>query len=642
MIFIGDYFAIGLVIILAMFFFDNITSIKYMPRSSKLFLAVLALTAFNAATDLLAGALLTKEGVPYWLNMLMNSLYFVSNLVATSCIALYLFTKILEHTHRRHCQRNAHVGLSVILCVHLIAVICNLWTGILFYFDADGDYCRGPLNSLGYFLMFAQMILVLICYFRNRGSSGRPMRRALINVFPVVPVCVIIQRLFPEIMLNSILIAFADVILFMTFMGQRHGIHSLTELNDRYRFFDEVDHLIKKQEPFQVFLINLKNFSAVNRKFGHSVGDEYLYQFAFSLEKVIKGSMTFHMNGTIFAIVLRYTYPSVSETQSKMLLDFLGRDVSFESHRIETENYVSHYIADGSEASAAEVYEVLEYAVSMGYKTKQKDVLCSGGTREENARRRYLRDRLKVIDGKHGYEVWYQPIKCLSTGRFCSMEALIRLREPDGALVSPAEFIPLAEETGQIHAVTWFVLDEVCKNLRRCPELEGVSVSINVPMAQLMEEGFAARFIRTVDAAGIEHRRICIEFTERTIIDKFDRMQSVMKELTDAGFRFFLDDFGVGYSNFNCLSALPFSTIKFDPALIHADSSGSKNYETVQALTVLFHGMNLTVIAEGIETKEEVDVLSGIGVDRIQGYVFARPMPEKDVLRFYREEQPLV
>ena len=98
MIFIADYFAIGLVIILAMFFFENITTVRVMPRSSKIFLAVLGMTAINAVTDLVAGALLRKDGVPYWLNMLVNTLYFLFNIVTTSCIAVYLFTKILEHT----------------------------------------------------------------------------------------------------------------------------------------------------------------------------------------------------------------------------------------------------------------------------------------------------------------------------------------------------------------------------------------------------------------------------------------------------------------------------------------------------------------------------------------------------------------
>ena len=637
MIYIADYFALGFVIILFTFFSDSKTSVRYMPTSSKVFAGVLGLTALNALTDLLAGALLSASGVPVWLNMLVNSFYFVINLVTTSCIALYLFVKILEHTHRRHCMRNGYIALGSILAIQFAAVVCNIWTGILFYFDESGAYCRGPLNSLGYILTLLQMVFVLICYFRNRETASNLMRRALLNVFPVIPVCIIIQRVFPEIMLNSILIAFADTVLFMTFMSQRHGVHSLTELNDRHRFFAEVNHRIAKKEPFHIFQISLKNFGAINQKFSHTVGDEYLYQFAFALEKTLKDGLAFHMNGTVFAVILRYTYQSAADKQSGILLDFMDRGINFGDHHIDAEYIVSHYVSSGAETSATDIYEVMEHAVAKGRGLKQRYIRCNQEIQEEIRQRRYLRDRLGTIDTAHGYEVWYQPIKCLATGRFCSMEALIRLREQDGSLVSPTEFIPLAEQTGKINSITWFVLEQTCQYLKQNPQLGCTSVSINLPMSQLLEKGFVPRFMGAVDQAGIDHRRICIEFTERTILENFTQIQRVMQELTDAGFRFFLDDFGTGYSNFNCLLQLPFQIIKFDAMLMQNREDGSRSYATIQALTKICHDMNLTVIAEGAETEDEAQALAEAGVDRIQGYVYARPMSAQETLQFYQQ-----
>ncbi len=639
MVYIGDYFAIGLVIILFMFFFDHKRNIENMPVSSKVFIGMLVLTAFNAMLDLFAGVLLESAGVPIWLNMLVNSLYFVTNLVTTSCIALYFFIKILEHTHHRHCMRNAYIALGSILGVFSAVVVINLWTGVLFYFDEQGVYCRGPLNVLGYFGILLQMLFVLICYFRNKETANKLMRRALINVFPVIPLCIIIQRIFPEIMLNSLIIAFTDLVLFMTFMGQRPGVHSLTELNDRHRFFNQINLLISKKEPFQVFLINIKNFGAVNRKFGHEVGDECLYQFAFTLEKTLKDGMAFHMNGTVFAAVMRYTYQSVADKQSGRLLDYLERGINFGDHHIGIDYVVSHYVADGSETSAMNVYEIMEYSIAQGHGMKHRYIQCNQDMRGEVERRRYLRERLEKIDGAHGFEVWYQPIKCLHSGEFCSMEALIRLREPDGTLISPAEFIPIAEQTGQINSITWFVLGEVCRHLKHSLELANITVSINLPMAQLVGKGFVTRFLGMVDQAGIDHKRICLEFTERTILENFNQTKHIMEEMTDAGFRFYLDDFGVGYSNFNCLLQLPFQIIKFDSGLIHNQKSGVHNYSTVQALTRIFHDMNLTVIAEGAETMEEVQALTDVGVDRIQGYVFAHPMPKKELVQFYHDRR---
>ena len=166
-----------------------------------------------------------------------------------------------------------------------------------------------------------------------------------------------------------------------------------------------------------------------------------------------------------------------------------------------------------------------------------------------------------------------------------------------------------------------------------------VSVSINLPMTQLLDKGFIPRFLGVVDQAGVDRRQICIELTERTILENFSQTQSIMNELNDAGIRFYLDDFGVGYSNFNCLLQLPFQMIKIDASFIRNQDENGRNLSTVRVLTKIFHDMNLTVVAEGAETQDEVDTLSDIGVDRIQGYVFARPMPRKELLSFYGDQE---
>jgi len=210
--------------------------------------------------------------------------------------------------------------------------------------------------------------------------------------------------------------------------------------------------------------------------------------------------------------------------------------------------------------------------------------------------------------------------------------AAIRLREPDGSMISPAEFIPLAEQTGHINSITWFVLEEVCRMLKSHPELANVSVSVNLPMTQLLEKGFIPHFTGIVNQAGIDHHQICIEFTERAILENFEQTKEIMEQLTYDGFRFYLDDFGAGYSNFNCLLQLPFQFIKLDAGLLRSENSG-----LVGTLTKLFHDMDLRVIAEGAETPEEAEMLSRQGVDRVQGFVFARPMPDELLLDFYRD-----
>ena len=634
--FIGDFFALGLIAVLLMFYLDGKVVNRYLPTTSKYFIACLILTGATAAIDLLTGYLQYIHTAPLWLGITANTLYFIVNIVTTTAFALYLFNRILEHTHEHHCMTRAHIGLTVLFCVYMLLVLSNLSTGWLFYFDADNNYCRGPLNSIGYIITLLQMCLVVICFVKNRKSAGKPIHRALTQTFPVIVLCIVIQQVFPEIMLNGYVMAMVCTVLFLTFQGQRQGIHSLTELNDRHRFFKQIDHRINNNQPFRVFLINIKNFGSINQKYGHLFGDEVLYHFAFALEKLFKTGISFHMNGTVFSIILPMADQATTEAQVNKLLNFLENGIECMHEHILLDYVVVDYVATEQETVAEEFYEKMEYSAAKAYSQKHRYIRYQPEMGEELARARYLQERMQTIDKEHGFEVWFQPIKCLHDKVFCSMEALIRLREHNGSMISPAEFIPLAEKTGHINSITWFVITEVCDALKNTPELANVSVSVNLPMEQLLEKSFIPRLNSIVDGAGIAHRRICLEFTERAILENFQQTLDIMETLTQQGYRFFLDDFGSGYSNFNCLLQLPFQVIKLDRGLVRPNRNGSRHSNVVQTLTRLFHSMNLNVIAEGAETQADVDRLTADGVDRIQGYFFAKPMPLDALVEFYR------
>ena len=156
-------------------------------------------------------------------------------------------------------------------------------------------------------------------------------------------------------------------------------------------------------------------------------------------------------------------------------------------------------------------------------------------------------------------------------------------------------------------------------------------------MTQMLEKGFVPRFKSIVDQAGISHEQICIEFTERTIMENFQQLKVIMSDLSDEGFRFYLDDFGEGYSNFNCILQLPFDIVKLDRSLMKSNWKGESSFATIRTLTKLLHDMDLTVVAEGAETALQVKALATQGVDRIQGFALAVPMPADKLVQFYRE-----
>ena len=636
MIFIGDYFALGLVIVLCMFYFQN----KHFPTlASKCYAVAIVITGVTIVLDLLSGILL-QYPIPLWLNMAVNALYFFANILTTSSFAMFLFAKILEHVYDETCMVRAKRVLSGILIVYSLFIVANFRTGWLFYFDTQGAYCRGPLNAIGYWAVVLQMCFVLVCYFKHRKSVTHSLKRALLQTFPVILVCIVIQRVFPDIMLNGFIMSMASLVLFLNFQSQRQGVHTLTKLNDRQLFFREIENRLATGEPFQVLMIRLNNFAFINQKYGHKSGDEILYQFAFKLESLMRRSTAFHMNGTIFTLVFPCSDDGVAAVRSKTLINYLNQGISCFNEQFLLDYTVVDYTVDKLDTNVTEFYERLEYAATLARENKVPYIRYAPDIGERMSRRQYLMDRLRNIDREHGFQVWYQPIYCLGSKEFCSGEALLRLQESDGNIISPAELIPLAEQTGTVVPITWFVIEEVCRLLSSHSELEFLSVSVNLPMSLLLDDGFALRLNLLVDSYGIAHRRICLEFTERTIPDDFARAKASMERLVADGYRFYLDDFGVGHSNFYSLLQLPFSGIKLDMSLVsNIEDSTAVNRDLVKTLTGLFHHMDLTVIAEGAETARQVELLQEQGVDRIQGFFYARPMNAAALEEFYQKQK---
>ena len=633
MILAGDVFALGLITILCLFYFKN----KYFPTAaSKFYSWCLICTGINAAIDILSTYLIINVLGPVWLNMIINTVYFLTNILTSSFIAMLFFAKILEHVHDDHCMKRAVTSLIATGSAYASLVLTNPLTKILFYFDENGVYTRGPLNCLGYIVVILQVILVAICYFRNRKYVTKNMKYAVIQILPITVLFIGVQLTYPEILLNSIIMALVELVFYLHLHSNATGVHTLTNLNDRHRFVKYIEDRIRADESFTTFVVSIKNYESVHQKYGHLLGDEIVYLFAFALEKAMKNNAVFHLDNLYFAI----TVPSTERAELDALLEkihaFMKEGVTIRDDVLVLDYTVFEHTLPDTCTDAGFFYEQLEYGIDIADGEGAKYFVYTPELTARMLRRRYLIGRLENISRAGGFEVWFQPVYCLEKGAFCSMEALVRLRETDGSLISPGEFIPVAEDADMIVPITWFVLEEACKMISAHDELKGVTVSVNIPMVQLVDREFVCHLNEIVDKYGVPHSQICLEFTERVMLDDFKRVKECMDGVSECGYRFFLDDFGTGFSNFNCLLQLPFCDVKLDKSLTDTLAGGTPDISIVKTLVDLFHTMNLKVIAEGVETAEQVQILKSYGIDRIQGFYYSAPMNIDKLLAFYK------
>lgn len=630
---IAEFLALILLFLISLYFHDRRQT---RSRRRTLFWICLVLSIFEIALNAVCVITISQyEHVPHWLNMLLNSLYFLSSVWVSSILALYIFNLLLEHVYEKHCRTNAVIGLLLLNALFFILVIVNLQTGILFLFDSDGGYHRGIFNRAGYVVMFIELCMVIICYLRNRSSISKNVQQVIHTLPPIILGLALFQICYPQILLNGITIAFADLVLFINFQNYQVGTDSLTHIGNRKSFYQELALRIAGKQQFQIITISLKHFAVVNQRFGYQKGDDFLYAIASWLDKCDPSSRAFRFGNVSFALVS----PFLSQDKAACNLDKIQMrfqdgwtlgDLHFDIMAC-----FSELIHQDQDWQADQVIEYLEF---MNVMAKREDTECLRFTTDiekKIERKKELTQLLKHSIKEDRFQVWYQPVIDCRTKKFTHAEALLRLSDYSGTPISPGEFIPLAEETGLIDEMSWIVLEKVCRLLGENPALEVESISINLSMQQFLDLHICQRITACLQRYQVPPDKLKIEITERVIAYDLPYIRSVMDRIAQVGIGFYLDDFGIGYSNFSSIMHLPFECVKLDRSLFDKLLVSKKDRTIVQTMIELAHSVGFQVVSEGIETQQQADLLMVLGTDRIQGYHYARPMAEKELLAFH-------
>lgn len=603
----------------------------------KVFKTGVWLTELSILLDIVSVILIEQHGrVPYWLNMTLNTAYFLVSVWMCTAIAAYFFELLLQHVYDKSCRRKAVVGLRTIVSIHFLIVVANLWTGWIFWFDEKGYYHRGILNKVGYLFAVIELAMVLMCFFRNRASVEKSVVRVM-RTFPVIVLLLVgIQVAFPVVLLNGTIVAFADIMIFMNFQNSQAEKDGLTGLGNRKKFFDELSLRLKGKQQFQIILVSLNNFATINQKFGYKKGDEFLYRIGHWLDNFQNEGSAFRFGNVAFALLCPYE----SEEKSQRLLEQVQQRFR-EPWRFGDIPYKvsSCFVMMNCKKPDWEATHIMEILSFMIENAKANDSGCVEFNTQIEQMFRQKENLLALLKDSvrnKRFQVWYQPIFDCKKQKFVSAEALLRLRDYEGTMISPAEFVPLAEENGMIEELGWFVWEEVGRFLRMHPELSLEYISVNMSMQQFTNPDLYEKIRDCLERNRLEAGKIKMEITERVVLNDVKYMNRVIEEFSAKGLKFCIDDFGTGYSNFSSVMHLPFEVIKLDQSLMKELSINPKDRMAVQSMLDMFHGLGLKVVSEGIETKEQQEMIQKMGTDYIQGFYYAKPMPEAEVVEFLK------
>ena len=414
----------------------------------------------------------------------------------------------------------------------------------------------------------------------------------------------------------------------------------LTGLANRVLFRD---YLIKtlaradrQRQLVAVMLLDLDRFKTVNDTHGHEAGDLLLKQIAQRLKSSLRESdLVARLGGDEFTVVMDgIRDPSAIAGFAARILDVVRQPVRLGNCDVVTSASIgiSVYPTD-----VDNIDELLASADAAMYRAKEQGAdryhFYTMAMRVRAAQRLELENGLRGALMRREFRLHYQPQVDLQTGTILGMEALIRWQHPRRGLVAPAEFVPLAEETGLIVPIGAWVLRTACGQLRawRSAGYPTMHVAVNFSARQFQDEDLALMVSAILEQCDLAPRLLEIEITESDILKNPSRAQSLLQEFTDLGIRVALDDFGTGYSSLNHLRSFPGASIKIDRSFVGNVCTERHDAAIVRSLIVMAHNLNLKVVAEGVETAEQLAFLRESECDAIQGFFVSRPMPAEDI-----------
>jgi diguanylate cyclase (GGDEF)-like protein/PAS domain S-box-containing protein len=424
---------------------------------------------------------------------------------------------------------------------------------------------------------------------------------------------------------------------------------SLTELPTRLYFMDKLESSIDAAQRsagrlFAVLFVDLDRFKLVNDSLGHAAGDRLLVEIAGRLRRAVHDadatgdSIVARLGGDEFAILLdELRNPIAATMAAERILKELDAPFSFNGRQIFTSASVG--IALSSSGSTAE--DLLRNADTAMYHAKSRGKarfeLFDEGMRERAIARAQIES-----DMRHGIQagefiVYYQPKVSLRTGRTAGFEALVRWNHPERGIVSPVEFIPIAEETELIVPLGRSVLTQACRQMaewhKEFAAAPPLTVSVNLSFRQLTDPGLVDDVERILWESGLNPESLKLELTESSLMENAEEAIATLQRLKAMGIGLEIDDFGTGYSSLNYLHRLPFDTVKIDRSFVKEIGSGGESLEIVRTILKLAGSLGMEVVAEGVETREQVATLTEMGCGCAQGYYFSKPV---DVLRAAR------
>lgn len=408
---------------------------------------------------------------------------------------------------------------------------------------------------------------------------------------------------------------------------------SLTGIANRRSVFSRIDELVEEKKPFWVGILDLDGFKSINDIYGHAVGDHLLCEVVERLKLRQRQGLEFgRIGGDEFAIVIEGD-PGEFEVEAfgNSLIHDISQDYDFQPLQLSVSGTIGFAQFPEMGTTARQIYEKADFALYRGKQfARHQSTIFTVDQDKEMRESLALERALREARMEDEFHLLFQPQFDIAARRVVSFEALARWQSPTLGPVRPDRFIRAAERAGLIQQVTRILFGKALDALELWPD--EITISFNLSAQDLADRAFVFSLVAQVHARGISPARIEFEITETAVMKDIATSRILLEDLSSAGFKIALDDFGSGYSSFEYIDQLPLNKVKIDKSFVRKVADSVTSREVVAAIITLCRNLHLKCVLEGVETESEMATLAPLSPQLIQGYLFGRPMSQRAVL----------
>jgi diguanylate cyclase (GGDEF)-like protein/PAS domain S-box-containing protein len=427
----------------------------------------------------------------------------------------------------------------------------------------------------------------------------------------------------------------------LAFMAQHDGLTGLPNRNLLRQQMDEILlHTRRSTEKAAVLMLGLDNFKSVNDTLGHGVGDKLLRSVAKRLRSTLREEDALaRLNSDEFAIVQSgVARPEDAALLAKRVLEALGEPYLLDGHSVVIGASIGIAMSPGDGEEPEKLLKSADMALSRAKSEFRGTFSFFEAEMDARAQsRRKIETDLRDAIQNDGLRPYYQPLVDLSTGCITGLEALVRWPHPERGMISPAEFIPVAEETGLINALGGLMLHRACMDAAGWPG--DIRVAVNLSPLQFRTGNLLALVNDALRQSGLPAHRLELEITETLVLEKSSQVLATLHALRALGVRISMDDFGTGYSSLSYLRNFPFDKIKIDQSFVRDLGSNRDAQAIVRSIISLGTGLGVTITAEGVETEAELSCLRAEGCQEGQGFLFSRARPNAEIVNLLKAQR---